>query len=240
VGYIEKDVQLGEILVSPVRVKYEIDDVAHSRVNWLVSLKKRRNFDFAGHLLDIVNSQEKDAANSKRKGFVNKDLEKMIGLIRNILLYQYKMCPNAHYYLKTERSVRVDPFDRMIHVAAPDSIDAVCNIYEMFRSMVYSCGAGGDYAEACRLCSTASDTAMINGFSKNGVFFLHWSNVIVGCVAISANNRRAVDCMSKMISLFLCMSMSLMYSHSFDISHRCLKSPSLLSGIDRGKLVVRR
>jgi len=60
----------------------------------------------------------------------------MVGLIRELLLYQYKMSPNAHHYLRREKAVHVDPFDRMMHIAAPDSIDAICNIYEMFRSML--------------------------------------------------------------------------------------------------------
>jgi hypothetical protein len=73
---------------------------------------------------------------------VNKDLEKMTSLIREILLYQYKMSPNAHHYLRKEGAVHVDPFDRMMQEAAPDSIGAICNIYEMFRSMLSLLPAG--------------------------------------------------------------------------------------------------
>jgi hypothetical protein len=90
----------------------------------------------------MVFGQEKEALSAKRKGFVNKDNEKMLHLVRDVLLYQYKMSPNAHHYLRHEASVHVDPFDRMMHIAAPDSIDAVCNIYEMFRSILSSLGAG--------------------------------------------------------------------------------------------------
>ena len=80
--------------------------------------------------------QEKEATKGKRKGFINKDQEKMVNLIRSVILYQYKMSPNAHHYLKKEGCVHVDPFDRISQTAAPDSIDAVCNIYETFRSIV--------------------------------------------------------------------------------------------------------
>jgi hypothetical protein len=87
-------------------------------------------------------TQEKEAINGKRKGFVNKDNERMVALVREVLLYQYKMSPNAHNYLRKEGAVHVDPFDRMLHIAAPDSIDAVCNIYEVFRSMLWQLPTG--------------------------------------------------------------------------------------------------
>jgi hypothetical protein len=56
-GYIEKSVKLGEILVSPVCAKYEVDGVSGSKVFWLVMLKTRKNFDFAGHVYDFVSNQ---------------------------------------------------------------------------------------------------------------------------------------------------------------------------------------
>jgi hypothetical protein len=156
VGYTEKSVKLGEILVCPVCTKYSIADAEQTMVFWLVIYKARRCFDFSGHVSDIISTQvffcslfftcfgcittmffqEKEATNGKRKGFVNKDLEKMVELIRNILLYQYKMSPNADNYLREEGAIHVDPFDRMLDIAAPDSIDAICNIYEMFRSIL--------------------------------------------------------------------------------------------------------
>jgi hypothetical protein len=179
-GYIEKPVQLGEILVSPVCAKYTLDDVEQSMVFWLVMFRPRRSFDFAGHISDIISqqviilctvavryfvlitlrslgilwvhcvlwvfcadntalyykTQEKENSNGKRKGFVNKDTEKMIEVIRNLLLYQYKMSPNVAHFLRNEGAVHIDPFDRMMQIAAPDSIDAACNIYEAFRSML--------------------------------------------------------------------------------------------------------
>jgi len=75
----------------------------------------------------------------------------MIVLARNLLLYQYKMSPNASGYLESEGAVHVDPFDRMTHMAAPDSLDAVCNIYEAFRSIVSSVGEG-ESADLCVGC----------------------------------------------------------------------------------------
>jgi hypothetical protein len=53
-GYVEKSAQLGETLVAPVCVKYEIEGVETSKVFWLVLLKTRRCFDFSGHIGDIV------------------------------------------------------------------------------------------------------------------------------------------------------------------------------------------
>jgi hypothetical protein len=93
-------------------------------------------------LISLFIAQEKEAVAGKRKGYVNKDSDRMVGLIRNILLYQYKMSPNAGGYLSSEASVRVNPFDQMLHIAAPDSIDAICNIYEVFRSMLSLLGKG--------------------------------------------------------------------------------------------------
>jgi hypothetical protein len=95
-----------------------------------------------------MHSQEKDAINGKRKGFINKENEKMVNLIRSVLLYQYKMSPNAHHFLKREASVHVDPFDRMMQVECPDSIDAVCNIFEMFRSILSLLGTGNSASPA--------------------------------------------------------------------------------------------
>jgi len=56
-GYIEKSIKLGEIFVSPVCVRYTVDEVDCSAVFWLVVLKTRRCFDFSGHVYDIVSTQ---------------------------------------------------------------------------------------------------------------------------------------------------------------------------------------
>jgi hypothetical protein len=56
-GYIERAVQLGEILVSPVCAKYTLDGAECTIVYWLVMLRTRRNFDFAGHVADTISNQ---------------------------------------------------------------------------------------------------------------------------------------------------------------------------------------
>lgn len=99
-------------------------------------------FLVAYNWLPITLYPQGSEVSGKRKGQVNKDLEKCIELLRKILLYQYKISPNARQYLKEESCVRVDPFDRMMQFGSPDCIDAVCNIYEMFRAIVSSLGEG--------------------------------------------------------------------------------------------------
>lgn len=42
----------------------------------------------------------------------------------------------------TQGSVNVDPIKRFHEIASPDSVDAVCNIYEIYRAMVHGIGEG--------------------------------------------------------------------------------------------------
>jgi hypothetical protein len=112
------------------------------RTRYKIHEIERLHAPYAQFIFTSIFSQEQDSINGKRKGLTNKDNDKMIYLIRSVLLYQYKISPNAYHYLRREASLHVDPFDRMMQVAAPDSIDAVCNIYEMFRSILFSLGEG--------------------------------------------------------------------------------------------------
>lgn len=73
---------------------------------------------------------------------MNKDADNCIDLLRKIMLYQYKRSPSAHEYLKNEGAIHVDPFERMMQTGHPDSLDAVCNIYEMFRAILKSLPEG--------------------------------------------------------------------------------------------------
>jgi hypothetical protein len=56
-GYLEQSTKLGEMVVSPVCVRYTVDEVDCSAVFWMVLLKTRRCFDFSGHVWDIVSTQ---------------------------------------------------------------------------------------------------------------------------------------------------------------------------------------
>lgn len=126
--------------------------------------------------------------------------DKIVEMMYEVLLHQYKISPSINSYLKVQRSVDVDPFKRFHEIASPDSIEAMCNIFEMYRAMVFMLGEGS-YACApiclqidsrlslrraavilvdllwswtclctSMLCSTARQDPMIIARSKNGSF----------------------------------------------------------------------
>lgn len=63
-------------------------------------------------------------------------------LIREVLLYNYKVCPNAEAFLRMQGSVSVDPIKRFHEIASPDSLEAICSIYEIYRAIVAGLGEG--------------------------------------------------------------------------------------------------
>jgi hypothetical protein len=49
--------------------------------------------------------------------------------------------PNVNSYLDHEGAVNVDPMKRITE-DGPDSLDAICNVFEMYRSMKFLLGKG--------------------------------------------------------------------------------------------------
>lgn len=63
-------------------------------------------------------------------------------MMYEVLLHQYKISPSINSYLRVQKTVNIDPFKRFHEIASPDSIEAMCNIFEMYRSMVFMLGDG--------------------------------------------------------------------------------------------------
>ena len=58
-------------------------------------------------------------------------------MMREVFLYQYKNSPNVVSLLNREGvGSRVDPFQRMLEICTPDSLDSICSVYEAYRSIV--------------------------------------------------------------------------------------------------------
>ena len=46
------------------------------------------------------------------------------------------------FFLNFQGAVNIDPIKRFHEIASPDSIDAMCNIYEVYRAMLQMLGEG--------------------------------------------------------------------------------------------------
>lgn len=115
-------VTVAEILVSPVTVTYEkkiddkeedgkIDWCEHHKTYWLVILKTKRCYDFAGHLSSIIAWDEDIMPKMRKiheglgKSGISQYLHWITELSRKVLLYNYKFSPNVNSFLKMKDQV---------------------------------------------------------------------------------------------------------------------------------------
>lgn len=104
---VQRPVSVGEILVSPVTASYEDKEgEAQRKTFWLVMLKTRRCYDFCGHLGSLL-TMDKDIMGKIREtqqghGATSNYLTWLQDLIRDVLLFSYKLSPNVGAFLKMQ------------------------------------------------------------------------------------------------------------------------------------------
>lgn len=76
-------------------------------------------------------------------------MQEVMNMMREVFLFQYKNSPSVIEYLRMQGAgSRVEPFQRLLEVCTPDSLDAVCSVYEAYRSIVQQCIEAGNISLA--------------------------------------------------------------------------------------------
>jgi hypothetical protein len=114
-------------------------------VFWVVALKTRKCYNFNKHLETMINDLDKEEKSRVQK-LAAKEFVEVMNMMREVFLFQYKNSPNVITHLKKEGGGnRVDPFQRLSEMCAPDSLDSICSVYEAYRSIVQQIDDLGNY-----------------------------------------------------------------------------------------------
>lgn len=167
---IRKKIRLGDIFLSPVRVKMEkvgTEEPHVYRVYWLIMFRSIRNFDFTGHIEDVHMAYAKNAASALGK----RQLDQTgmgLEIVRRVILLTMKMSPSCRKHMETLKGTNKEPWDLFNpDIPTPCSLEITTSIFEAFRGMqhppdAHSPALQGKFQSPC---STASVSACNSGFS---------------------------------------------------------------------------
>lgn len=181
--YRTRPVDVAEILVSPVPVTYVVsskrrmtkhdggddnDEVQQQQAEeeeeekmamfWVVMLRTRKCYSFNQHLQCMINELDREDKSRLQKA-ANREYEDVMNMMREVFLFQYKNSPSVIEHLKRQGvGSRVEPFQRLIEVGTPDSLDTVCSVYEAYRSIVQQCSEAGNYIFSFSFLAAAATT----------------------------------------------------------------------------------
>lgn len=134
-------VPLGEIFVAPVRTDIDKGGMQDSGNFWLVMMKTRRGFDFVGHIKKILLKQEKIRSTIRDKtgptASQYRETESMIQTLEEVILNQLRMSPSARKFIASDEQYRQYALERFNQPMGCDTLDEMCNIFEVFRSMQF-------------------------------------------------------------------------------------------------------
>ena len=136
-----RNVDVGEIIVAPVAVRYDTEEEeGQQSVFWLVVLKTVSCYNFTEHLASLIQEIEQGANRSGRRNLQGTSGARLHELIYDVMLHQYRISPSVETLLDKQKAVRVNPLQRYHEIGTPDSIEAACSVFEMYRAMIYSLG----------------------------------------------------------------------------------------------------
>jgi len=127
-------VPIGEIYIAPVHVTRKNTTNGSETFDnfWLVILKTLRNFDFSGHIGDIIASC--DFSSNKHKDALRfRGRDSLVNDLETVLLFSARMSPNAREYMK-KNNIRTYIFE-YLNTESPLNIDYMTNIFEAYRAM---------------------------------------------------------------------------------------------------------
>lgn len=133
-------VPVADVFLAPVSVRYMNNGSQCYKYFWMVILRPRRNYNFIAHLQTFIHERTCEKNEKKRQD--NAICDTSLQLLRNVLLHQYKISPNAAAFHKLEGSVSIDPFKRLAQPGSPDSLECTTNIFEVYRSMEFIISTG--------------------------------------------------------------------------------------------------
>lgn len=128
------------------------DEDERTAAFWVVMLKTRKCYSFVDHLHAFVTQGEKEAA--MRGGAAsnllgkrpNKEYDDVLAMIREVIMYQHEMSPNATaYFRRPGMTNAVDPLQAIMDKCMPPSLEHTCSIYEAFRSMTWHVKNEGEF-----------------------------------------------------------------------------------------------
>jgi hypothetical protein len=83
--------------------------------------------------------------------------------------------------------VNIDPIKRFHEIASPDSIDAMCNIYEVYRAMLYLLGEGvrdvsvKGFEETAKYTSSNDKYSYSASIKRQQEWRLKFAEVLIKC-----------------------------------------------------------
>lgn len=114
------------------------DEDERTAAFWVVMLKTRKCYSFVDHLHTFVTQGEKEAATNLLGKRPNKEYDDVLAMIREVIMYQHEMSPNATaYFRRPGMTNAVDPLQAIMDKCMPPSLEHTCSIYEAFRSMTW-------------------------------------------------------------------------------------------------------
>jgi hypothetical protein len=149
---VERVVNIADMLLVPVTATYlqrqrEGSQSRRSTTFWMLVVKTRNCYNLLNHMHEyIIASSSKNISTGGVRapsgGSHASGSSHTLELLREVLLYQYKMSPSVCAHIAREKMVHVDPFEQFNQHNTPLNLKQSCSIFECLRGIIQHIGPG--------------------------------------------------------------------------------------------------